>query len=297
MITPRFRARQGAGDTGGIARTIAVQILELYPLLFLIVGLAVLFLRVEDHNAWLLALLFSTFITAGDMPSEFVAAPLNLRYFLLAYRTVMGSLLTGLFYFFFAVFPTRSPIDRKLPWLKWALLASGVCLGVGGYRHGDSEALPFILAVVANHLFGAYSTPKCPAKCLRLFRSRLWPRSVFHSRPVTSDLAPAQKKADHRQGVSGTGIPLQEASKFFVIKILTSNPLGLKILQGIFAKPAPVKTFREGRGRGVPLAFNVFPKRNCCRTSDRTPQANYFFDTFPPYLIPPQFCATFVLNS
>ena len=43
VITPRFRARQGAGDTGSIARTIAVQILELYPLLFLIVGLAVLF--------------------------------------------------------------------------------------------------------------------------------------------------------------------------------------------------------------------------------------------------------------
>ena len=120
---------------------------------------------------------------------------------------------------------------------------------------------------------------------------------VFHSRPVTSELAPTQKKADHGQGVSGTGIPLQEASKFFVIKVLTSNPLGLKILQSIFAEPAPVKTFREGGGRGVPLAFNVFPKRNCCRTSDRTPQANYFFDTFPPYLIPPKFCATFVLNS
>jgi hypothetical protein len=85
---------------------------------------------------------------------------------------------------------------------------------------------------------------------------------------MTSDLAPTQKKADHRQGVSGTWIPLQEASKFFVIRILTSNPLGLKILQSIFAEPAPVKAFRAGGGRGVPLAFNVFPKRNYCRTSD-----------------------------
>jgi sigma-B regulation protein RsbU (phosphoserine phosphatase) len=152
VITPRFRAIQGAGDAGGIARTIAVQILELYPLLFLIVGLTVLFLRVEDRNAWLLALLFATFITAGDMPSEFAAAPFNLRSFLLAYRTLLGSVLTGLFYFFFAVFPTRSPIDRKVPWLKWALLLACLCLGLGGYRHGYSSALPFILAVVPDRI-------------------------------------------------------------------------------------------------------------------------------------------------
>jgi sigma-B regulation protein RsbU (phosphoserine phosphatase) len=152
VIMPRFRARQGAGDTGGIARTIAVQILDLYPLLFLIVGLAVLFLRVEDRNAWLLALLFATFIAAGDVPAEFAAAPPNLRSFLLAYRTLLGSVLTGLFYFFFAVFPTRSPIDRKVPWLKWALLLACLFLGLGGYRHGNSRALPFILAVVPDRI-------------------------------------------------------------------------------------------------------------------------------------------------
>lgn len=111
-------------------------------------GLAVLFRRVEDRNAWLLALLFATFITAGDMPSEFAAAPLSLRSFLLAYRTLLGSVLTGLFYFFFAVFPTLSPIDRKVPWLKWALLLACLCLGLGGYRQGDYSALSFVLAVV-----------------------------------------------------------------------------------------------------------------------------------------------------
>ena len=152
VITPRFRARQGAGDTKTVARTIAVQILGSYPLVFLIVGLAVLFLRVEDRNAWLLALVFATFITAGDMPDEFSAAPPHLQSFLLAYRTMMGSVLTGLFYFFFAVFPTRSPIDRKVPWLKWALLVSGICLSLGGYRHGSSEALPFILTVLPDRV-------------------------------------------------------------------------------------------------------------------------------------------------
>ena len=152
IIMPRFRARQGVGDTGGVARTIAVQILELYPLLFLIVGVAVLFLRVEDRNAWLLALLLATFITAGDMPAEFAAAPSNLRSSLLAYRTLLGSVLTGLFYFFFAVFPTRSPIDRKVPWLKWALLLACLCFGLGGYRRGYYGALPFILTVVPDRI-------------------------------------------------------------------------------------------------------------------------------------------------
>jgi sigma-B regulation protein RsbU (phosphoserine phosphatase) len=152
VITPRFQARQGMGDNRTTAQAIAIQILELYPLLFLIVGLAVLFLRVEDRNAWLLALVFATFITSADLPDEFSAAPEILRTCLLAYRTMMGSVFTGLFYFFFAVFPTRSPIERKVPWLKWALLASGICLSLGGYRHGNSTALPFVLAVLPDRI-------------------------------------------------------------------------------------------------------------------------------------------------
>ena len=152
VITPRFRLRHGAGDTRSAARSVAGQILGSYPLLFLIVGLTVLFLRLEDRNAWLLALVFATFIAAGDMPDEFFATPAGLRSILLAYRTLMGSVLTGLFYFFFAVFPTRSPIDRKVPWLKWALLISGICLGAGGYRHGDYRALPVILAVLPDRI-------------------------------------------------------------------------------------------------------------------------------------------------
>src|SRR5208283_5165189 len=129
VITPRFRAKQGTGDTKTAARTVAMQILSAYPLFFAVVGLAVLFLRVEDRNAWLMALVFATFITAANMPNEFATAPYNLRSFLLAYRTVANSILPGLFFFFFAVFPTRSPIDRKVPWLKWVLPVIGLCLG------------------------------------------------------------------------------------------------------------------------------------------------------------------------
>src|ERR1022692_1509566 len=148
ILAPSFRAKQGAGDTKSLARSVAAEAQDSYPLAFLIVGLAVLFLRVDDRNAWLLALVFATFITAANMPNEFATAPSSLRSFLLAYRTFANSIQPGLFYFFFAVFPTRSPIDRKVPWLKWVLPVIGLCLGLGGYRHGDSETLPFISAVM-----------------------------------------------------------------------------------------------------------------------------------------------------
>src|SRR5271157_641878 len=149
VITPQFRAKQGTGDTKTAARTVAMQILSAYPVFFAVVGLAVLFLRVEDRNAWLLALVFATFIAAADLPSQFAAAPVHLRSLLLVYKTVGNSVLAELFYFFFAVFPTRSPIDRKVPWLKWVLLVIGLCLGLGGYRDGNSVALPILATVLS----------------------------------------------------------------------------------------------------------------------------------------------------
>ena len=143
QITVYFRAARGTGDTG-TAHSVAEQIRGTYPILFLVVGLVVLFLRVENRDAWLLALLFASFIAVADLPSAFVYAPL--RAFLFAYRTVFSMLLAPLFYFFFAVFPTRSPIDRKTPWLKWVLLVLLASLFVGGIRQGDFEPLPFLLS-------------------------------------------------------------------------------------------------------------------------------------------------------
>jgi len=150
VITPVFRAAQGSGDIQSLARRSAVQVLGLYPLLFLVVGLAVLFLRVEDSNAWVLALMFAGFIAEADLPMSFALASDPLLRFLYGYAAIMRGVLPGLFYFFFAVFPTRSPIDRKLPWLKWVLLAFGACLDWGGVRHGTFEALPFIAGLASG---------------------------------------------------------------------------------------------------------------------------------------------------
>lgn len=149
LLTAVFRAAEGTGDVS-LARKGAMEVIGFYPMLFLVVGLAVLFLRVDDSNAWLLALMFAGFIAEPGMPDTVGVAPDVLMKFMYSAQTLIKSLLPGLFYFFFAVFPTRSPIDRKLPWLKWALLVFGVCFGWGGIRHGNLEALPLLAAMVSK---------------------------------------------------------------------------------------------------------------------------------------------------
>jgi sigma-B regulation protein RsbU (phosphoserine phosphatase) len=145
-INPVFRTLKGTGDTQSLVRRGAIQFISFYPLLFLVVGLVVLFLRVDDRNAWVLALMFAGFIAVSPLPWAFEIAPELLRPLLYSYFSVMNSLLPGLFYFFFAVFPSRSPMDRKLPWLKWVLLAVGPLLGWGGIVSGDIAPVPFIAA-------------------------------------------------------------------------------------------------------------------------------------------------------
>jgi hypothetical protein len=91
----------------------------------------------------------------------------------------------------------------------------------------------------------------------------------FLSTRVTSDLDPKLKKADHRQGGGGIRRRRLAWANSFALKILTSNSLGLKILQTLFAEPAPVKAFERLGGGGYPsteensqngtLLFKRFP--------------------------------------
>ncbi|HEV2988622.1 MAG TPA: PDZ domain-containing protein, partial [Candidatus Angelobacter sp.] len=127
--------------TSGVRKT-AMQIMGSYPLFFLIVGIAVLFMRIDDRNAWLLALLFAGFISISRAPEAFVALKGGFGIFLLSYRAVFLAQIAPLFYFLFAVFPTRSPIDLRLPWLKWLLLVPGAWFGLFGLRVGNPNPDP-----------------------------------------------------------------------------------------------------------------------------------------------------------
>jgi phosphoserine phosphatase RsbU/P len=113
------------------------QILDLpmnyFPIGFLIVGVAVLLLRRDDRYAWLLALLCGGFVAGGPLFEG--AIPAHLRGFAVAYKSIMAWLCAAFYYYFFAVFPGRSPLDRKVPWLKnvfvAAVLIATVPMGLG----------------------------------------------------------------------------------------------------------------------------------------------------------------------
>ena len=120
------------------ARSSARRVLSLFPTLFLFVGFAVLFLRLEDPDAWLLALLFAAFIAVPSFYDR-EALPLAIRDFTSIYRNVIGSFLTPLFYIFFAIFPVRSPLDRRLPWLKWVAVALAILEIVPSLPFGDPQ--------------------------------------------------------------------------------------------------------------------------------------------------------------
>jgi len=129
VVTERFLASMASQtNPASQAQRLLGPIMSLYPLLFLIVGLTVLFLRLEDPHAWRLALLFGSFIASA--PLFAVAIHPNLRGFMFFWQVGLAMLAAGLFCYFFATFPAPSPIERKLPWLKHLLLGYGLAFSV-----------------------------------------------------------------------------------------------------------------------------------------------------------------------
>jgi phosphoserine phosphatase RsbU/P len=120
-----FRARASMRAAEGLAKSSAQEVVNSLPVLFLLIGFAVLFLRLEDPYAWLLAVMFVAFAAAADLPNTVFLGD-NARPFMFVYRAVWNGLLLGIFNFCFAVFPVRSRLDRAMPWLKWVgLVAAG----------------------------------------------------------------------------------------------------------------------------------------------------------------------------
>ena len=134
-----FRASSASSAEAGVAEELGQSILRLFPVAFLIVGLAVLFFRLEDRNAWLLALMFAAIIAIPGFASSFLGVPPSLRPIAVAYRAIFDNIVAALFYFFFAVFPARSLLDRRLPWLKWTALGLGAVLAWPALRSGTTS--------------------------------------------------------------------------------------------------------------------------------------------------------------
>ena len=142
-ITAAFRAVARPSSIQGIAE----QAVASYPVVFLVVGLAVLFLRIEDRNAWLLAVLCAGLIAASPVPPSVVAMSASLRAFMFAYRAIFIGVLAFTFYLFFAGFPQRSPLDRRLPWLKWMLGLLALAITLPGIPVGHPQPWSIISGI------------------------------------------------------------------------------------------------------------------------------------------------------
>src|SRR2546426_11524861 len=133
----------GQGGEPTPAGAIAIELVTFFPVVFLVVGFSVLFMRLHDLNAWLLALLFAGFIAVAPLLEIVTFIPRSLRGFAVAYKVIFHGLFGAFSYYFCAVFPVPSPIDRRLPWLKSWLLAGAaalaVPLGIAAYRAGSFD--------------------------------------------------------------------------------------------------------------------------------------------------------------
>ena len=131
-----FQATRLTLPAEGFARATAQQIVGLFPLFFLLVGFAVLFFRIDDPMAWLLAALFTCFIAAPSFHNlQLYSRPL--QEFLKVFQSLFYGFVSGLFYLFFAVFPERSKLDRWAPWLKWVALAFCLSQAIPGLAAGN----------------------------------------------------------------------------------------------------------------------------------------------------------------
>jgi sigma-B regulation protein RsbU (phosphoserine phosphatase) len=131
-----FRATRPNQAAEGLAKSSAEQIVGLFPLFFLLVGFAVLFFRIDDPMAWLLAALFTCFIATPSFHNlQLYSRPS--QEFLMVFHSLFYGFVSGLFYLFFAVFPERSRVERWAPWLKWVALAFCFSQAIPGFAAGD----------------------------------------------------------------------------------------------------------------------------------------------------------------
>ena len=101
-----------------------------------LVGFAFFFLRIDDPHAWLLSVLFACFVAIPSF-HDLRLFPWPLGALLDAFRSLFGGMLAAMLYTFFAVFPERAPIDRRVPRLRWFALFFGLSQALPGLSTGN----------------------------------------------------------------------------------------------------------------------------------------------------------------
>lgn len=134
----------------GLIESSLLELLTFYPVVFLGVGLAVLLLRPMDSHAWLMALLFASFISVPTFPRATSGLPPWLASFVLGYRAVGLTAIPAFFYAFFTRFPVRSPLDLRFPWLRWLNAAGVLLFGVTSIHLGGPQSPSWMVRVIGE---------------------------------------------------------------------------------------------------------------------------------------------------
>lgn len=124
-IELKLSPRKPALEPDTATARLASLLTHFYPFVFLVVGLVVLFQRLDDGHAWLLAIVFACFIAGPEYQEIVPELHPAIRHPVHAYSLLLAFLGPAVFYIFFATFPIASPIERWAPWLKWAALVAG----------------------------------------------------------------------------------------------------------------------------------------------------------------------------
>jgi sigma-B regulation protein RsbU (phosphoserine phosphatase) len=143
-LTGVFRRNSELAPTDAAAQLLRSSLL----LAFAAVGLVILLLRPEDRNVWVLACFFAGVIASIGKPAGFQTAPAALRPWVELYSGIFAGAIGASFYFLCAVFPARSPIDRRLPWLKWASLFLGLVNAGEMSRPDVSRPVPILSRLI-----------------------------------------------------------------------------------------------------------------------------------------------------
>jgi phosphoserine phosphatase RsbU/P len=138
------------GEIGGESASGRLLALALtgYPLIFLAVASVVLLQRPGDRDAWVMAVAFGGLIAGAPLLLLEAQMPPPLRRFMVPVWVFLASSMPAALYYFFAVFPAPSWLDRRVPWLKrvigGAAAAAGIVTAAICLAFGDSGGLRWI---------------------------------------------------------------------------------------------------------------------------------------------------------
>ncbi|HKV47479.1 MAG TPA: GAF domain-containing SpoIIE family protein phosphatase [Candidatus Acidoferrales bacterium] len=108
------------------------------PVFAIVFGFGVVALKPKDVKAWLLLAFVLSFAEGTRMGENFTSSASWLRTMATTYQSFGEHAWSACFLLFLIYFPSRARIDKRWPWLKWALLAPlgiEIVLSVGQDLH------------------------------------------------------------------------------------------------------------------------------------------------------------------